>query len=337
VSNKRTHRHEKLARIFDAEILPIWSKRFGRMLIRGLDLPDRAQVLDVACGTGYPATEIVRKLGDGGRLIAIDESSALLDVARTKMAEMGAKGVFFRTESALPKLSFADDVYDLVVCNLGLWEMPNPATAFADFARVTKPGGQVRCTLPLSGTFEQFYDIFREVLVKHDKHDVLERLNAHLRRYPTPDECERWVLAAGLRDPRIDVEEFSLLFKSSREFFFAPIIEYGPLIQWKRVAGRGQELQDIFWYIKEAIDAYFGGRAFQITIKAGCIAGTKGEFIEEDVTDEVEPLHGDTDEIELSTDEIQIEELDTWRSEPDDIELDAFIEGRRRPSHLDED
>ena len=36
---KRTHKHEKLARIYDEEILPIWSQRFGRMMLRGLEVP----------------------------------------------------------------------------------------------------------------------------------------------------------------------------------------------------------------------------------------------------------------------------------------------------------
>jgi hypothetical protein len=43
------------------------------------------------------------------------------------------------------------------------------------------------------------------------------------------------------------------------------------------VAGKGQEMQDIFWFIKEAIDAYFGGRAFSVTVVAGCLSGIKPE------------------------------------------------------------
>ena len=82
----------------------------------------------VRCSTSRaaPATRRSRSCGacrEGSRLIAIDASSAMLDVARRKVADLGPlgkKGVFFRTESAVPKLSFADDVYDLVVCNLGL-------------------------------------------------------------------------------------------------------------------------------------------------------------------------------------------------------------------------
>ncbi len=355
VQQKRTLKVEKLARIYDEEIAPVWGTRFGKMLLRNLSVPDRGQVLDISCGTGYPTVEILRRMSEGSRLIAIDASSAMLDVARRKIADLGPlgkKGVFFRTESPVPKLSFADDVYDLVVCNLGLSEMPSLDQALRDFARVTKLGGEVRCTLPLAGTFEEFHDIYREVLIKHDKHEALDRLDKHIARYPTIDHVEQYMRGANLTGD-IEAEEFTLLFKSSREFFFAPVIEYGPLGEWKDIAGSGQEMQDVFWYIKEAIDAYFDGRPFQVTVKAGCLMGRKagGDL--------------DPDEIELDLDGPSVEELDERDtdlprrplkmavgsvrvdeiSEEDVIDeelseehdLDAFIEGRRRPPHLDED
>ena len=277
VQAKRTLQVEKLARIYDDEIAPCWGTRFSKLLLRNLVVPERGQVLDVSCGTGAPTIEILRRMSEGSRLIAIDESSAMLDVVRRKVAELGPlgkKGVFFRTESAVPKLSFADDVYDLVVCNLGLGDMPSIEVALRDFARVAKPGGEVRCTLPLAGTFEEFHDLYREVLVKHDKHEALERLENHIARYPTFERIERCLAAANLTGS-IEVEEFSLLFRSSREFFFAPVIEYGPLAAWKAIAGSGQDMQDMFWYIKEAIDAYFGDRPFHVTVKASCVIGKK--------------------------------------------------------------
>jgi ubiquinone/menaquinone biosynthesis C-methylase UbiE len=359
VTPKRSLKVEKLARIYDDEIAPVWGTRFGKMLLRDLRVPDRGQVLDVSCGTGYPTTEILRRMNDGSRLIAIDASSAMLDVARRKVADLGPlgkKGVFFRTESAVPKLSFADDVYDLVVCNLGLSEMPSLEIALRDFTRVAKRGGEVRCTLPLAGTFQEFHDLYREVLIKHDKHDALDRLDRHIARYASIDRVERCMRAAAL-DGAIEVEEFTLLFKSSREFFFAPVIEYGPLGEWKDIAGAGQEMQDVFWYIKEAIDAYFDGRPFQITVKAGCIVGRKQELKEpiaieldlgedtpmDDEDDDIDtglpmPPHkiaagsvrGDVEELDLSTDEA----ID--RQSLEEQELDAFIEGKKRPSHLDE-
>ncbi len=345
-AKKRSLKMEKLARIYDAEVLPVWSQRFGRMILRDLTIPAKGQVLDVGCGTGYPAVEILRKMPSDARLIAIDESSAMLDVARKKIQEAGYKGVFFRTESAEPKLSFADDVYDAVVCNLGVSEMENPGRAIADFARVTVPGGEVRVTLPLSGTFQEFYDIYREVLIKHDKHEATDRLNDFIERHPTVEDCEQWLNQARLTNTRVEVEEFSMLFKSSREFFFAPVIEYGLLSQWKGIAGKGQEMQDVFWYIKEAIDAYFGGRAFEVTVKAGALYGIKPLDVEDDVPTgrvhlideadiEAEEVDGHTDEIDLA----DLEDVHDIMEVQEDLsqgaaEIEAFQEGIERPQRL---
>jgi ubiquinone/menaquinone biosynthesis C-methylase UbiE len=342
---KRSHKMEKLARIYDSEILPVWSHRFGRMLLRDMEIEPGSQVLDVACGTGYPATEILRRLGEDSRLIAIDGSAAMLDIARTKIEEMGAKNVFFRSESAVPKLSFADDVYDMVVCNLGLGDFERPETALVDFARVTCPGGEVRCTLPLRGTFQEFFDIYQEVLTKHDKHDTLASLQDHIATtFWDVEQCYEWLETAGLENASVEVDEFRMLFKSSREFFFAPVIEYGHLPDWKQLAGKGQEMQDIFWYIKEAIDAYYGGRAFEVTVKAGLIKGRVPlQPLDRSATDEMNPeeLAGlvkgtrkPEEEPEKSKDEIsvvrQVLRID------DDSELDAFMDGTERPDHLDE-
>lgn len=328
MARKRSHKMEKLARIYDAEILPVWSHRFGRMLLRNLTIQPGWQVLDVACGTGFPAVEIIRRMPEGARLIAIDDSSAMLDIARKKVEEMGAKGVFFRSESAVPRLSFADDVYHLVVCNLGLGDFKDPARALVDFARVTRPGGEVRCTLPLLGTFREFYDIYREVLIKHDKHEIVEALNEHIAStLVSPDECYGWLAAAGLQNARVEIDEFTMLFRSSREFFFAPVIEYGPLPDWKKVAGRGQEMQDIFWYIKEAIDTYFEGRAFEVTVRAGLLRGAVPPEREESVSDVELVETGEIAAAEMIRPVLKID---------DDVALDAFLDGAERPEHLDE-
>ena len=368
VQPKRSLKVEKLARIYDDEIAPVWGTRFGKMLLRNLSLPEKGQVLDISCGTGYPAVEILRRMTDGSRLIAIDASSAMLDVARRKVADLGPlgkKGVFFRTESAVPKLSFAADVYDLVVCNLGLDDMPSLEVALRDFARVAKRGGEVRCTLALAGTFQEFHDLYREVLIKHDKHEALDRLDRHIARYPTIDHLERCMTSAGL-EGGVEAEDFTLLFKSSREFFFAPVIEYGPLAEWKEIAGSGQEMQDVFWYIKEAIDAYFDGRPFQVGVKAGCLIGLKEAArpaapvelaLDIDLGGDDTPF--DEDEVDtglplpphkIAAGSVRVEDVAAFEVEevavaddlvidedsPEEHDLDAFIEGKKRPSHLDD-
>jgi ubiquinone/menaquinone biosynthesis C-methylase UbiE len=287
---KRSHRLDKMARVYDEEILPIWSQRFGRMLLRGLEVPQKAMVLDVGCGTGYPSLELLKRMDDQGRIIAIDPVGALLDVARKKAGDLAGRRIFFRSESPVATMAFADEVYDIVISNLGLMLLDSPRRAVKEFCRVAKRGGSVIATLPLLGTYGEFYDIYREVLTKSDQHEILERLEAHIIKTPDPDRVVGWFEQAGLDSVDVDVEEFSLLFKSSREFFFAPVIEFGPLSSWKEIAGKGQTMQEIFWHIKEAIDAYFGNRAFEITVKAGCFRGTRPEAIEAAIVEEQTPI-----------------------------------------------
>ena len=171
-------------------------------------------------------------------------------------------------------------------------------------------------------------------MVKHDKLPILARLDQWLAGLPDVATVEDWLASAGVDDARVDVEEFSLLFKSAREFFFAPVVEYGPLPDWKAIAGTGQELQDVFWYIKEAIDAYFGDRAFEVTIRAGCLSGKKGEQAAAILAAAEEPeslttgevMLVEADDADLSEgDEPAVEEiLETEEAE----ELDAFRRAR---------
>lgn len=313
---KRTHQEDRYAKIYDAEILPVWSRRFGKLLLRDLALPPKAMVLDVGCGTGYPALEMLAKMDGDGRIIAIDPSSPMLDEARKKAGRLSGKRIFFRSESAAPRLAFADDVYDLVVCNAGLDEFDDPEAAVREFARVTKPSGRVAVTLPLAGTFVEFYDLFREVLGKLDRADAIDRLDAHLTRYPPLEQVEAWFEDAGLVDVKSEWDSFTLLFKSSREFFFAPVIEYGPLAEWKAIAGKGQPMQDCFWHLKSAIDVYFAGRPFAVTINVGMVRGRKELPTEkpillpegeEEATGEVQLITGDFD---IVAEQKKLEQLD---------------------------
>jgi hypothetical protein len=136
---------------------------------------------------------------------------------------------------------------------------------------------------------------------------------------PTPELAQGWLESAGLTDVQFEHEEFRLLFRSSREFFFAPVIEYGPLAQWKEIAGRGEEMQEIFWRIKEAIDAYFGTGSFAVTVRAACVQGRKPLEEERRALAEArgEPLvpppamdapqsDGPTAEVQLVTGELQL-------------------------------
>jgi ubiquinone/menaquinone biosynthesis C-methylase UbiE len=318
---KRSHKEDRRARLYDAEILPLWTRRFGKLLLRDLALPQKAMVLDVGCGTGYPALELLEKMDGEGRIVAIDPSSSMLDEARKKAGALAGKRIFFRTEAHSTKLSFTDEVYDLVVCNAR--DLDDPSASIAEFARVCKRGGRVAITLALAGTFHEFYDLFREVLAKRDQKEALERLDAHLARYVTLDDLEAWFEDAGLSHVTVARETFTLLFKSSREFFFAPVIEHGPLSAWKAIAGKGEVMQDIFTACKNAIDAYFAARPFSVTVEVGAVRGRKQAHV---VTAAPPPADEDvpTGEVALVTADLEPDE-DEENDGTDDDEPDEPI------------
>src|SRR3569833_656276 len=156
---------------------------------------------------------------------------------------------------------------------------PSPAKieiATAELARALKPGGKLLVTLPLRGAWAEFLDLYRDGLREHGKHDALASLQVYEKTLPDPVTATRWLESANLTNVTLETVRWELLFKSAREFFFAPIIELGPLSTWMQIAGgRGGEMQDVFFFVKEAIETYFSGLVFPVTMVVGLLQGER--------------------------------------------------------------
>jgi ubiquinone/menaquinone biosynthesis C-methylase UbiE len=101
---------------------------------------DSAQsVLDVGAGTGFVSAGLASR---ADRVIAIDNSPAMLDVARDNLAQLGIDNVELR-EGDLARLPFEDDSIDAAVANMVLHHAEDPAGMIAEMARVVRPGGWV--------------------------------------------------------------------------------------------------------------------------------------------------------------------------------------------------
>jgi ubiquinone/menaquinone biosynthesis C-methylase UbiE len=94
-------------------------------------------VLEVAVGTGLN----LAAYRPDARLTGIDLSSAMLDIARRRAAELG-RAVDLR-EGDAHKLPFADESFDSVVCTFSLCNIPDPALAIREMHRVLRPGGRL--------------------------------------------------------------------------------------------------------------------------------------------------------------------------------------------------
>jgi SAM-dependent methyltransferase len=90
--------------------------------------------LDAACGTGRHTSYLVER---GHRVIGVDGSAAMLDVARARVPAAEFQ------PGRLDRLPLPDDHVDLVVCGLALSHEHALPPVFAEFARVLRPGGHL--------------------------------------------------------------------------------------------------------------------------------------------------------------------------------------------------
>jgi hypothetical protein len=128
---------------------------------------------------------------------------------------------------------------------------------------------------PLTGTWREFLDVYSDVLVRLRKQEAATALAAYGKSFPEPEALAKQLEAAGLGSVAVETTHWELVFRTGREFFYAPVIEQGPLARWKSIAGKGAEMQDVFLAVKEAIDTYFAGSAFGVSVVAGVFSGTK--------------------------------------------------------------
>jgi SAM-dependent methyltransferase len=93
--------------------------------------------LDAACGTGRHSEYLAAR---GHRVIGVDSSPDMLGHARKRVPA----GEFHLGD--LHRLPLPDDHVDLAVCGLALTHLPDMRPAFAELARVLRPGGHLIIT-----------------------------------------------------------------------------------------------------------------------------------------------------------------------------------------------
>ncbi|MDE3107870.1 MAG: class I SAM-dependent methyltransferase, partial [Acidobacteriota bacterium] len=124
-----------------------------------LDLPQGARVLDLCCGAGASALEAARRVGERGRVVAVDVSSRLLEHARRRAAREGLSNLDFVLSDAT-RLDVADATFDAVVCVFGVFFAADRPSFVDEMRRLTKPGGRVALTTWGPHLFEPANSIF---------------------------------------------------------------------------------------------------------------------------------------------------------------------------------
>ena len=135
--------------------------------------------LDVCCGTGDFAFALRRAVGPEGRVVGVDVSEEMLDVARDKCGRNQLYVEFRgrRARAAVPRRGAGAARrapapgrrrppaagFDACTVGFGIRNVPDIVRAFSEMRRVCRPGGRVVCleiTQPTIPVFKQFYALW---------------------------------------------------------------------------------------------------------------------------------------------------------------------------------
>ncbi len=116
-------------------------------VVRLLDLPKGARILEVGCGRGVALTPLAR-LCQPFRLVGLDIDARLIAEARERLDARGVQAELVRGDvRALP---FADASFDVVVDFGTCYHISRPETALREIARVLGDGGAFVHETPVS-------------------------------------------------------------------------------------------------------------------------------------------------------------------------------------------
>jgi len=164
--------------------------------------------LDVCCGTGDLALELLRRAGPGGEVTGLDFSEPMLELAREKSRAAEAP-VRWLQGNAL-ELPFAEGEFDAATVGFGVRNLVDLERGIAEMARVVRPGGRVvilEITTPQRPPLSWFFAVWFDRIVPllgtaAGDRDAYTYLPSSVRRFPPAHELAALMHEVGLRDVR---------------------------------------------------------------------------------------------------------------------------------------
>jgi trans-aconitate methyltransferase len=171
--------------------------RWGLAVLSELELKGDETVLDAGCGSGRLSAALLERLPNG-RVIALDASEPMLDVARRELEKYGDRVSFLNADLAQLELQH---VADVVFSTATFHWVHDHAALFRGLHRALKPGGRLHAQCGGAGNLARHIALAAQVMGQDTSGF---RYPAH---FATPDEAAANLRAAGFVDARAWLKE----------------------------------------------------------------------------------------------------------------------------------
>jgi demethylmenaquinone methyltransferase/2-methoxy-6-polyprenyl-1,4-benzoquinol methylase len=190
------HRYDLVNTVLSGGTDGGWRRRAARVS----GLAPGGSALDVACGSGKLTAELARIAGAQGRVIGLDFSPQMLQVARRDHP-----GVEFIEGDALT-LPFDDASFDASTIAFGLRNLADPVKGLREMLRVIRRGGRsvvLEFVRPPAGLLGAAYRLYLRSLLPAIGGAISRQPSAYrylsdtVDSYRTPEELSAMAAAAG--------------------------------------------------------------------------------------------------------------------------------------------
>ena len=195
--------YDRLNHIMTAGMDRLWRRRAAKEAIktarRKTVSATNASTLDVACGTGDMAIELLKR---GSSVTGIDLSEEMLAIARRKTASANFQ---LANAEALP---FDDNMFDAVTSAFGIRNFVHLDKGLAEMARVLKSGGRMvilEMSTPDSALVRPFYNLYTRRIIPWlgsrlaGNREAYTYLPNSIERFPKGKAMLQMLEAVGLR------------------------------------------------------------------------------------------------------------------------------------------
>ncbi len=174
---------------YESSFVPALFAQWAPWLVEAAGLQEGQTVLDVACGTGVVAREAADR--GAGPVVGLDLNESMLAVARRIRPDIEWR----RGDAA--ELPFADDSFDVVLCQAAMMFFPDPDRALREMARITVAGGSLVVQVFASLGDQPAYGPLVDVVGRYAGSDARELMGTYWRLGDL-DDLHRQIAAAGL-------------------------------------------------------------------------------------------------------------------------------------------